>query len=165
MHACTIINRCLHVKIQWQASINISCILDLVSQPDVLCGGGEENVWSLSHTFCDSLECNYITSHPSTFADNMACLLCLSVLRCDQRRRVSTTSLRPVCEELLKLCHENCVVSEAFTRPDAFFCRPCVRRVEAVVRLGKELVEKKGILENQLQMLAERCLVYCCSYA
>jgi len=32
----------------------------VVSQPDVLCVGGEENVWSLSHTFCDLSE--YITS-------------------------------------------------------------------------------------------------------
>ena len=26
---------------------------DIVSRPDVLCGGGEINVWSLSHTFCE----------------------------------------------------------------------------------------------------------------
>jgi len=69
-------------------------------------------------------------------------------------------SLRPVCEELLKLCHNNRVVSEVFTQPDAFLCRPCVRKVEAVARLEKELMQKKGTLENQLQMLVERCELY-----
>jgi len=117
----------------------------LVLRPDVLRGGGEKNVWSLSHTFCDSLECNYITSQPSTFADNMACLLCLLVLRSDQRQRVSTTSLRPVCEELLKLCHENCVVSEAFTRPDAFLCRQALcEKSRSCCALGKGTGGKEG---------------------
>jgi len=40
-------------------------VLHSLSQPDVLCGGGEKDVWSLSHTFCDLSECNYITGVPS----------------------------------------------------------------------------------------------------
>jgi len=69
-------------------------------------------------------------------------------------------SLRPVCEELLKLCHNDRVVSEVFTQPDTFLCRPCVRKIEAVVHLEKELMQKNGTLENQLQMLVERCELY-----
>jgi len=67
-----------------------------------------------------------------TYADKMACLLCLlclSVLRPKLGRRVNTASLRPVYEELLKFCHETCVCSEVLTQTDAFLFRPVPKKL------------------------------------
>jgi len=86
-------------------------------------------------------------------------LLCLSVLRPDQRQRINTASLRPAYKELLKLCHKNRVVSEVFTQPDAILCRPFIRKVEAVVRLEKELMEKRASLKINYKCLQKS--VYC----
>ena len=107
------------------------------------------NVWSLSHTFV--IYWNAIILHYINLLSFMRTIwraFCLLVLRYDQRQQVNTASLRPVYEELLKLCHENRVVSEVFTQLGTFLCRPCNRKVEAVMHLQKELMEKKGTLEN-----------------
>ena len=74
---------------------------------------------------------NVITFHHNLlYANNMACPLYLLVLRSDQRQRVNTASLRPVYEELLKLCNENRVVSEVFAQPDAFFVGPVLEKLK-----------------------------------
>ena len=44
---------------------------------------------------------------------------------------------------------ETRVSFEVLTQPDAFLSRPCARKVEDVVHLK---MEKKGTLENQLQI-------------
>ena len=97
------------------------------------------------------MQLNYIIQ--LLFVVKMACLICLSVLRPDQRRRLDKFSLRSV---LLNLIDNDCTISEVFTRPNIFLYRPCVRGIESIERLEKDLIQKKSTIQHQIHMLVKR---------
>ena len=100
------------------------------------------------------IKLNYIIHR--LFADKMLCLLCSSVLRPEQRRRLDGCSLRSVSTTLLKLIDNNSTIAEVFTRSDSFLCRPCVRTIESIERLhgeGLDIKEGKNRLCGPLKPL------------
>jgi len=58
---------------------------------------------------------------------------------------------------LLKLCHNDPIVSEALSQARTFLCKPCVRNVESIEKLEKTLIQKKAAIVQQLENLVERC--------